>query len=96
MPVAKPAFLFDLDGTLTDPFLGFTRSIQYALERLGRPMPKPTIFAPTSGRRSRSPSQSCLRTTMLRKRPNACGFTASVNKPSASSKTNLFPALSKF
>jgi phosphoglycolate phosphatase len=34
------AFLFDLDGTLTDPREGITRSIAYALERLGiRPAP---------------------------------------------------------
>ncbi len=32
-----PTVLFDLDGTLTDPFLGISRSIAYALERLGRP-----------------------------------------------------------
>ena len=31
--------LFDLDGTLTDPKTGITRSIQYALERLGQPVP---------------------------------------------------------
>jgi len=30
---------FDLDGTLTDPKTGITRSIQYALERLGFPVP---------------------------------------------------------
>lgn len=29
------AFLFDLDGTLTDPREGITRSIAYALERVG-------------------------------------------------------------
>jgi phosphoglycolate phosphatase len=29
--------LFDLDGTLTDPAVGITRCIQYALERLNRP-----------------------------------------------------------
>jgi len=29
----------DLDGTLTDPFEGITKCIQYALERLGRPQP---------------------------------------------------------
>ena len=29
------AILFDLDGTLTDPLEGITRSIQHALERLG-------------------------------------------------------------
>jgi phosphoglycolate phosphatase len=31
--------LFDLDGTLTDPKAGITRSIQFALDRLGRPVP---------------------------------------------------------
>ncbi|MDJ0939740.1 MAG: HAD hydrolase-like protein [Woeseiaceae bacterium] len=30
---------FDLDGTLTDPFVGISRSIEYALERLGVPRP---------------------------------------------------------
>jgi len=29
---------FDLDGTLTDPKKGITRCIQYALEKLGRPL----------------------------------------------------------
>ncbi|MBN1506006.1 MAG: HAD hydrolase-like protein [Sedimentisphaerales bacterium] len=29
---------FDLDGTLSDPREGITRSVQYALERLGRPV----------------------------------------------------------
>ncbi|WP_422022885.1 HAD hydrolase-like protein [Roseibium sp.] len=32
-------FLFDLDGTLTDPFEGITGSLQFALERLGAPVP---------------------------------------------------------
>ncbi len=31
--------LFDLDGTLTDPKVGITRCIQYALQKLGRPIP---------------------------------------------------------
>jgi len=31
--------LFDLDGTLTDPFTGITKCISYALERLGRKLP---------------------------------------------------------
>jgi phosphoglycolate phosphatase len=33
------ALLFDLDGTLTDNYPGITRSIAYALERLGAPVP---------------------------------------------------------
>lgn len=32
--------LFDLDGTLTDSSLGITRCVQYALDRLGRPVPE--------------------------------------------------------
>lgn len=36
----SPAVLFDLDGTLTDPYPGISASILYALERLGRdPVP---------------------------------------------------------
>jgi phosphoglycolate phosphatase len=33
------AIFFDLDGTLTDPKLGITRSIQYALRKLDLPVP---------------------------------------------------------
>lgn len=33
--------LFDLDGTLTDPKTGITRSIQFALNKLGNPIPEP-------------------------------------------------------
>lgn len=33
--MAQTTVLFDLDGTLTDPFKGITRSIQYALEKMG-------------------------------------------------------------
>jgi len=32
-------FVFDLDGTLTDPELGITRCMMYALERLEFPKP---------------------------------------------------------
>jgi phosphoglycolate phosphatase len=38
-PEPRPALLFDLDGTLTDPFVGITRSVQYAMEKLGRAVP---------------------------------------------------------
>ncbi|WP_044232137.1 HAD family hydrolase [Chloroflexus sp. Y-396-1] len=31
------AILFDLDGTLTDPFIGIARSVNYALHQLGHP-----------------------------------------------------------
>ncbi len=36
---AASAVLFDLDGTLTDPKEGITKSIQHALRALGRPVP---------------------------------------------------------
>ncbi|WP_417430291.1 HAD family hydrolase [Kiloniella sp.] len=35
------AIFFDLDGTLTDPKEGITKSIQYALEQLGMESPSP-------------------------------------------------------
>jgi phosphoglycolate phosphatase len=35
----RTALLFDLDGTLTDPFIGITRSVLYAMEKLSRPVP---------------------------------------------------------
>jgi phosphoglycolate phosphatase len=38
---ARPIVLFDLDGTLTDPAYGITRSIAYALEKLGQPVADP-------------------------------------------------------
>ncbi len=31
--------LFDLDGTLTDPYMGITNSLMYALERMGYEIP---------------------------------------------------------
>lgn len=36
---AKTILFFDLDGTLIDSSVGITRSIAYALERLGHPVP---------------------------------------------------------
>jgi phosphoglycolate phosphatase len=36
---SRQAVLFDLDGTLTDPFVGITKSLRYALEKLGRIAP---------------------------------------------------------
>src|ERR1700741_2694754 len=39
MPTETTIF-FDLDGTLTDPKPGITGSIQYPLQKLGRPVPR--------------------------------------------------------
>jgi len=37
--VGKNAVLLDLDGTLTDPYVGITGSLQYVLEKMGRIVP---------------------------------------------------------
>jgi phosphoglycolate phosphatase len=36
---ASTALLFDLDGTLTDPFVGISRCIEFAMGKLNRPCP---------------------------------------------------------
>lgn len=38
------AILFDLDGTLTDPYEGISRCIAFAMERIGRPLSPETDF----------------------------------------------------
>ena len=42
-------YLFDLDGTLTDPGLGITNSILYALKKLGKPCPAREALFPWIG-----------------------------------------------
>ncbi len=39
------AVLFDLDGTLTASGEGIVRSVQYALEQMGREVPDPSTLA---------------------------------------------------
>ena len=46
---APAAVLFDLDGTLTDPKLGITRSIQHALRKRGLPVPDADALEPCIG-----------------------------------------------
>jgi len=47
---ARYAHLFwDLDGTLTDPKEGITRSVQHALARLGIPVDDPDVLTPFIG-----------------------------------------------
>lgn len=41
--------LFDLDGTLTDPGIGITNSVAYALEKLGIPVPQREALYPFIG-----------------------------------------------
>jgi phosphoglycolate phosphatase len=36
--------LLDLDGTLTDPYEGITKSVAYALDRMGLPSPAPHVL----------------------------------------------------
>ncbi|UHA72180.1 HAD family hydrolase [Paenibacillus sp. 481] len=45
----KTYILFDLDGTLTDPKLGITRSVQYALRQLGIEEPNVDKLEPFIG-----------------------------------------------
>jgi phosphoglycolate phosphatase len=42
---ARRALLFDLDGTLTDNYVGIATSIRYALARLGEPAPADAALA---------------------------------------------------
>lgn len=44
-----PIILWDLDGTLTDPMEGITKSVQYALEAVGHPEPDHTKLTPFIG-----------------------------------------------
>ena len=45
----KNYILFDLDGTLTDPMVGITRSVQYALAHYGIREPDLTKLTPFIG-----------------------------------------------
>lgn len=42
--VAHPVTLFDLDGTLIDPKVGITGSVQYALSQMGIDEPQPEVL----------------------------------------------------
>lgn len=59
--------LFDLDGTLTDPREGITRSIQFALGKLGIDEPDLTRLSTSSARRYCR--RSCISTTSTSPRP---------------------------
>jgi phosphoglycolate phosphatase len=41
--------LLDLDGTLTDPYVGISRSFAYAMDVLGRPLPADFDYRPCIG-----------------------------------------------
>ena len=45
----KENILFDLDGTLTDPMLGITKSVQYALSSFGIEEPSLEKLTPFIG-----------------------------------------------
>jgi phosphoglycolate phosphatase-like HAD superfamily hydrolase len=53
------AIYFDLDGTLTDPKPGITGSIQYALQKLDRPVPTQDELTWCIGRRFAPALSSC-------------------------------------
>ena len=45
----QPHIFFDLDGTLTDPELGITSCVQYALESFGISVPDRRVLQPFIG-----------------------------------------------
>jgi len=49
MRLSYPLLFWDLDGTLTDPKEGITRSVQHALLRLGLSAPDPDALTPFIG-----------------------------------------------
>ncbi|NJK78416.1 MAG: HAD family hydrolase [Chloroflexaceae bacterium] len=59
------AVLLDLDGTLTDSEPGIVRSIAYALEQLGAPVPPPTVLHDWIGPPLHDTFTSYLGTTTL-------------------------------
>jgi phosphoglycolate phosphatase len=59
----RPVALFDLDGTLIDPFEGITSSYQHALARLGLPVPEARALAPCIGPPLRRNLERLLKTS---------------------------------
>jgi phosphoglycolate phosphatase len=49
MRAARSTVLFDLDGTLTDPYAGISRSFAHAMAALGRPLPDDYDYRPSIG-----------------------------------------------
>ena len=66
--------LFDLDGTLTDPREGITRCIQYALEKLDRPVPAQSALEAYIGPPLRSTFAAILASTDAALVETAVGF----------------------
>ncbi|CAG0972579.1 phosphoglycolate phosphatase [Burkholderiales bacterium] len=60
--MSEAALLFDLDGTLTDNFVGIARSIRHALERLGADVPDEATLRRCVGPPLRSSFATLLRT----------------------------------
>ena len=54
----KKYLLFDLDGTLTDPKIGITTCVQYALHSFGIEDRKSTRLNSSHDRQSRMPSSA--------------------------------------
>ncbi len=66
--------LFDLDGTLTDPCVGITRCIQYALEKLNRPAQSQSALEVYIGPPLRSTFAALLESTDGELLETAVGF----------------------
>lgn len=82
--------VFDLDGTLTDPVLGITNSVIYALEKYGIPVPDRSELLKFIGGR---PSSTRFRSSTVfpaMKRRSPLSITANTTGKKASSKTASF------
>ena len=84
------AIYFDLDGTLTNPKPGISRSIQYALTRLDRAAPTEDELTWCIGPPLRASLKKLLGTDDLADR--RCCSIASGSPTSASSRTKSIPA----
>ena len=89
---AAPALLFDLDGTLTDPFVGISRCIEFAMGKLDRPCPPVEELRWCIGLPLRCIFARLLETQDAALIDAACSTIASATPPSVSSRTPSSPA----
>jgi len=85
------AICFDLDGTLTDPELGITRSIRHALSVLGHPVPDHDDLVWCIGPPLLGSLEQLLGDRRDRQRPR-CPTIATASATSASTRTRSIPA----
>ncbi|MFR3753666.1 MAG: HAD hydrolase-like protein [Enterocloster sp.] len=91
----KDYILFDLDGTLTDPKEGITKSVQHALEHFG--VQTDDLDKPDSVHRAASERQLSRSITAFRmnRHGKGCWYTGSISVSGAGMRTRSIPALRK-